>query len=63
MPVELSHDEHGVAPEDMVWVRGGLEQPGRVEKNASEASAPEAGRLTKRTRRPCRLHRRTRPNP
>ncbi|HTI68040.1 MAG TPA: ABC transporter substrate-binding protein [Caulobacteraceae bacterium] len=26
--------EHGVAPSDVTWVRGGLEQPGRVEKIA-----------------------------
>ncbi len=30
----LLEDEHGVRPEDIVWVRGGLEQPGRVEKIA-----------------------------
>ncbi|MDE2007106.1 MAG: ABC transporter substrate-binding protein [Rhodospirillales bacterium] len=29
----LLEDEHGVAPEEIVWVRGGLEQAGRVEKN------------------------------
>jgi 4,5-dihydroxyphthalate decarboxylase len=27
-------EEHGVAPSDVTWVRGGLEQPGRVEKIA-----------------------------
>ena len=26
--------DHGVAPADVVWVRGGLEEPGRVEKVA-----------------------------
>lgn len=29
----LLADDHGVAAEDIVWVRGGLEQAGRVEKN------------------------------
>jgi 4,5-dihydroxyphthalate decarboxylase len=27
-------EEHGVAPSDVRWVRGGLEQPGRIEKIA-----------------------------
>lgn len=27
-------DDHGVAPHDVVWVRGGLEEPGRPEKIA-----------------------------
>ena len=27
-------EEHGVSPADVAWVRGGLEQPGRVEKIA-----------------------------
>lgn len=27
-------DEHGVRPADIIWVRGGYEQPGRVEKIA-----------------------------
>ena len=30
----LLEDEHGVRAEDIIWVRGGLEQPGRVEKIA-----------------------------
>lgn len=29
----LLADDHGVAAEDITWVRGGLEQAGRVEKN------------------------------
>ncbi len=28
----LLKDEFGVAPSDVIWVRGGMEQPGRVEK-------------------------------
>lgn len=28
----LLHDDHGVAPEDVTWVRGGIETPGRPEK-------------------------------
>ncbi len=28
----LLQDEHGVAPSDVTWVRGGIDQPGRVEK-------------------------------
>jgi len=28
----LLEDDHGVRPADMVWVRGGIEEPGRVEK-------------------------------
>ena len=28
----LLADEHGVAPSDPIWVRGGLEEPGRPEK-------------------------------
>jgi 4,5-dihydroxyphthalate decarboxylase len=27
-------DEHGVKPSDVIWVRGGYEQPGRIEKIA-----------------------------
>src|ERR1043166_2055192 len=30
----LLEDEYGVKPSDVHWVRGGLEQPGRVEKMA-----------------------------
>ena len=29
----LLADDHGVQAEDIIWVRGGLEDPGRVEKN------------------------------
>lgn len=29
----LLEDEFGVAPGDITWVRGGMEQPGRIEKN------------------------------
>ncbi len=28
----LLQDDYGVAPEDMIWVRGGIETPGRAEK-------------------------------
>ncbi len=28
----LLHDDYGVAPEDVTWVRGGIETPGRPEK-------------------------------
>jgi 4,5-dihydroxyphthalate decarboxylase len=28
----ILEDEHGVRPEDIDWVRGGMEEPGRVEK-------------------------------
>jgi 4,5-dihydroxyphthalate decarboxylase len=28
----ILHDDHGVAPEDVRWVRGGIETPGRPEK-------------------------------
>lgn len=28
----ILQDEYGVAPQDICWVRGGLEEPGRVEK-------------------------------
>ncbi len=28
----LLQDEFGVAPSDVIWVRGGMEQPGRIEK-------------------------------
>jgi 4,5-dihydroxyphthalate decarboxylase len=28
----LLHDEFGVKPSELIWVRGGMEQPGRVEK-------------------------------
>ena len=28
----ILEQEHGIAPEDITWVRGGYEQPGRVEK-------------------------------
>jgi 4,5-dihydroxyphthalate decarboxylase len=30
----LLADDHGVAPADIIWVRGGLEEPGRPEKIA-----------------------------
>lgn len=30
----ILHDDHGVAPEDVIWVRGGIETPGRPEKIA-----------------------------
>ena len=32
-------DEHGVRPSDITWVRGGYEQPGRIEKIALNAAA------------------------
>ena len=35
--------EHGVEPEDVTWVRGGLEQPGRPEKIALKL--PDAIRI------------------
>jgi len=28
----LLHDDYGVKPSDVIWVRGGIEQPGRIEK-------------------------------
>ncbi len=28
----ILQDEHGVRPEDIIWVRGGMEDPGRIEK-------------------------------
>jgi 4,5-dihydroxyphthalate decarboxylase len=28
----LLHDEFGLSPSEVIWVRGGMEQPGRVEK-------------------------------
>jgi 4,5-dihydroxyphthalate decarboxylase len=28
----LLHDEFGLSPSEIIWVRGGMEQPGRVEK-------------------------------
>jgi 4,5-dihydroxyphthalate decarboxylase len=28
----ILQDEYGVAPQDIAWVRGGLEEPGRIEK-------------------------------
>jgi 4,5-dihydroxyphthalate decarboxylase len=44
----ILHDDHGVAPEDVTWVRGGIETPGRPEKIALQLppgvkleSAPE----------------------
>lgn len=36
-------DDHGVMPQDITWVRGGLNQPGRIEKIA--LSLPEAIRV------------------
>ncbi len=45
----ILQDEYGVWPEDIIWVRGGMEDPGRIEKIALilppgvrlEAAAPE----------------------
>ena len=49
----ILEDEHGVAPSDITWVRGGYEQPGRVEKiqinlpaNVRVEPAPEGETLT-----------------
>jgi 4,5-dihydroxyphthalate decarboxylase len=49
----ILEDEHGVAPSDVTWVRGGYEQPGRVEKiqinlpaNVRVEPAPEGETLT-----------------
>src|SRR5205814_10012926 len=39
----IIEQEHGVAPAEMIWVRGGYEQPGRVEKIA--LNLPAALRL------------------
>src|SRR6266571_7635241 len=48
----LLEDQYGVKPSDITWVRGGLEQPGRVEKIAVTLpaeikleSAPEGATL------------------
>lgn len=30
----ILHDEHGLRPQDITWVRGGIDQPGRPEKLA-----------------------------
>lgn len=30
----ILHDDHGVQPHDVTWVRGGIESPGRPEKIA-----------------------------
>jgi 4,5-dihydroxyphthalate decarboxylase len=35
----ILQDEHGVKPSDVIWVRGGYEQPGRVEKIALDLPA------------------------
>jgi 4,5-dihydroxyphthalate decarboxylase len=35
----LLHDDYGVAPEDVTWVRGGIETPGRPEKIALKLPA------------------------
>src|SRR6266581_1124884 len=35
----ILQDEHGVKPSDMVWVRGGIEHPGRPEKIAIKLPA------------------------
>lgn len=49
----ILQDEHGVRPSDITWVRGGYEQPGRVEKIAVKLpadvrveAAPEGETLT-----------------
>lgn len=49
----ILEDEHGVFPSDITWVRGGYEQPGRVEKiavqlpaNVRVERAPEGETLT-----------------
>jgi len=35
----LLHDEFGLSPSEVIWVRGGMEQPGRVEKIGLELPA------------------------
>ena len=59
-------DEHGVSPSDIIWVRGGLEQPGRPEKIAIELppdvrleAAPDGATISQTAgrRRDRRLHR------
>ena len=49
----LLHDDFGVAPEDVTWVRGGIETPGRPEKIALKLppgvrleNAPEGSTIT-----------------
>lgn len=49
----ILQDEHGVAPSEITWVRGGYEQPGRVEKipvklpaDVHVEAAPEGETLT-----------------
>jgi 4,5-dihydroxyphthalate decarboxylase len=39
----ILESEHGVTPSDILWVRGGIEQPGRVEKTA--ISLPKGVRI------------------
>ena len=42
--------EHGVSRSDVVWVRGGLEEPGRLEKVAVDAAARHPARSGARGR-------------
>jgi 4,5-dihydroxyphthalate decarboxylase len=49
----ILHDDYGVAPEDVTWVRGGIETPGRPEKIALKLppgvrleNAPEGSTIT-----------------
>ena len=49
----ILHDDYGVAPEDVTWVRGGIETPGRPEKIALKLppgvrleNAPEGTTIT-----------------
>ena len=56
----LLEEEYGVRCADITWVRGGLEQPGRVEKIALSLPADVRLRMLRRTRRCRRCWRRAR---